>query len=108
LTIIYLFPRVTRAVPSPLVCIVVLTIISMALHLKLRTVGDMGAFPDRLPAFAFPQVPFSLDTLRIVLPYSAGIAVVGLLESLMTAAIVDDLTDTPSDKNRECRGQGIA
>ncbi|HDR8909185.1 SulP family inorganic anion transporter [Burkholderia multivorans] len=108
LAIIYLFPRITRTVPSPLVCILVLTIISVALHLKLRTVGDMGAFPDRLPAFALPQVPFSLDSLRIVLPYSAGIAVVGLLESLMTAAIVDDLTDTPSDKNRECRGQGIA
>lgn len=108
LAIIYLFPRVTRAVPSPLVCIVVLTAISMALHLKLRTVGDMGAFPDHLPVFALPQVPFALDTLRIVFPYSAAIAVVGLLESLMTAAIVDDFTDTPSDKNRECRGQGLA
>jgi len=108
LAIIYLFPRVTRAVPSPLVCIVVLTVISMLLHLKLPTVGDMGAFPDRLPAFALPQVPLTLETLRIVFPYSAAIAMVGLLESLMTAAIVDDFTDTPSDKNRECRGQGIA
>lgn len=98
----------TRAVPSPLVCIVVLTAISMALHLKLRTVGDMGTFPDHLPVFALPQVPLTLDTLRIVFPYSAAIAVVGLLESLMTAAIVDDFTDTPSDKNRECRGQGLA
>jgi SulP family sulfate permease len=68
----------------------------------------MGAFPDRLPMFAFPAVPFSLDTLRIVLPYSVAIAIVGLLESLMTAAIVDDYTDTSSDKNRECRGQGCA
>jgi SulP family sulfate permease len=74
----------------------------------LRTVGDMGAFPDRLPFFALPQVPFSFDTLRIIFPYSVAIALVGLLESLMTAAIVDDYTDTPSDKNRECRGQGCA
>jgi sulfate permease, SulP family len=108
LAIIYLLPRVTRAVPSPLVCIIVLTCVSMALHLQLRTVGDMGSFPDRLPVFALPQVPFSFDTLRIIFPYSIGIAVVGLLESLMTAAIVDDFTDTSSDKNRECRGQGCA
>lgn len=108
LAIIYLFPRVTRVVPSPLVCIIVLTAISMALHLELRTVGDMGAFPDRLPVFALPQVPLTLDTMRIIFPYSAAIAAVGLLESLMTAAIVDDFTDTPSDKNRECRGQGTA
>ncbi|MDR5740381.1 SulP family inorganic anion transporter [Caballeronia sp. LZ016] len=108
LAIIYLLPRVTKAVPSPLVCIIVLTAISMALHLQLGTVGDMGAFPDRLPVFGLPQVPFSLDTLRIVFPYSVAIAIVGLLESLMTAAIVDDYTDTPSDKDRECRGQGCA
>jgi SulP family sulfate permease len=108
LAIIYLLPRVTRAVPSPLVCIVVLTAISMALHLQVPTVGDMGAFPDRLPSFGLPQVPLTLDTLRIIFPYAAGVAVVGLLESLMTAAIVDDFTDTPSNKNRECRGQGIA
>ncbi|CAG4885725.1 SulP family inorganic anion transporter [Paraburkholderia gardini] len=108
LGIIYLFPRVTRAVPSPLVCIIVLTAISMALHLSLHTVGDMGSFPDELPVFSLPHVPFSFDTLRIIFPYSLGIAVVGLLESLMTAAIVDDFTDTSSDKNRECRGQGFA
>jgi len=108
LAIIYLLPRVTKAIPSPLVCIIVLTAIAMALHLQLRTVGDMGAFPDRLPFFALPQVPFSFDTLRIIFPYSVAIALVGLLESLMTAAIVDDYTDTPSDKNRECRGQGCA
>ncbi|GJG97536.1 SulP family inorganic anion transporter [Cupriavidus pauculus] len=108
LAIIYLLPRITRAVPSPLVCIVVMTAISMALQLDLRTVGDMGSFPDELPVFALPQVPFSLDTLRIIFPYSVSIAVVGLLESLMTASIVDDFTDTASDKNRECRGQGCA
>ncbi|MCO4865944.1 SulP family inorganic anion transporter [Cupriavidus sp. WGlv3] len=108
LAIIYLLPRVTTAVPSPLVCIIVLTGLSMALHLDLRTVGDMGAFPEELPALALPHVPLSLETLRIIFPYSVSIAVVGLLESLMTASIVDDFTDTPSDKNRECRGQGCA
>jgi SulP family sulfate permease len=108
LAIIYLLPRLTRAVPSPLVCIIVLTAISMAMHLKLPTVGDMGVFPNELPSLAFPGVPLSLETLRIVFPYSVSIAVVGLLESLMTATIVDDMTDTSSDKNQECRGQGCA
>ncbi|AMR78274.1 SulP family inorganic anion transporter [Cupriavidus nantongensis] len=108
LAIIYLLPRITTAIPSPLVCIIVLTGLSMALQLDLRTVGDMGAFPEELPVLAFPHVPLSLETLRIILPYSVSIAVVGLLESLMTASIVDDFTDTPSDKNRECRGQGCA
>ncbi|CAM4022857.1 Sodium-independent anion transporter [Bordetella tumbae] len=108
LAIIYLVPRLTKAVPSPLICIIVLTAISMTLHLDVPTVGDMGAFPDELPIFAFPEVPFSLDTLRIIFPYSVSIALVGLLESLMTASIVDDYTDTPSSKNRECRGQGCA
>jgi SulP family sulfate permease len=108
LAIIYLLPRVTRAVPSPLICIIVLTAISMALHLTLPTVGDMGAFPDRLPNVALPHVPLTFETLRIIFPYALAVAVVGLLESLMTAAIVDDFTDTASDKNRECRGQGIA
>lgn len=108
LAIIYLFPRLTRAIPSPLVCIVVLTAISMALGLSVRTVGDMGTFPDSLPTLALPQVPSSWETLRIILPYSVAIAVVGLLESLMTASIIDDFTDTASDKNRECRGQGLA
>jgi SulP family sulfate permease len=108
LAIIYLLPRLTKIVPSPLVCIIVLTIVSLALQLSVPTVGDMGAFPDRLPSWAFPQVPVTWETLSIIFPYSAAIAVVGLLESLMTAAIVDDLTDTPSDKNQECRGQGLA
>jgi SulP family sulfate permease len=108
LAIIYLLPRLTRAVPSPLVCIIVLTIIAVSLHLPVRTVGDMGAFPDTVPSFAWPAVPLNLETLRIIFPYSLAIAVVGLLESLMTAAIVDDFTDTASDKNRECRGQGVA
>lgn len=108
LAIIYLFPYITRAVPSPLVTIVVLTALSMLLGLDIRTVGDMGQLPDSLPVFLIPDVPLTFETLRIVFPVSATLAVVGLLESMMTASIIDDLTDTPSDKNRECVGQGIA
>ena len=108
LGIIYLLPRVTRALPSPLVNIVVLTVVVFALDLPVRRVGDMGALPESLPVFGFPNVPFNLETLRIVLPFSLKMAAVGLLESLLTAQIVDDLTDTPSDKRREAKGQGIA
>jgi SulP family sulfate permease len=108
LAIIYGLPYLTRAVPSPLVAIVVLTGMSMALGLDIRTVGDMGQLPDSLPAFLLPNVPLNLETLQIILPYSVTLMVVGLLESLMTATIVDDLTDTKSDKNRECVGQGVA
>ncbi|MAB12682.1 SulP family inorganic anion transporter [Parvibaculum sp.] len=108
LGIIYLFPRLTKAVPSPLICIIVLTAVTLYFGFDLRTVGDMGELPDSLPVFLLPQIPLTLDTLLIILPYSAGVAAVGLLESLMTASIIDDLTDTPSDKNRECIGQGIA
>jgi sulfate permease, SulP family len=108
LAIIYLFPYVNRTIPSPLVCIAGLTALSMLAGLDVRTVGDMGALPDSLPMFLLPQVPLTLDTLRIILPYAVPLAIVGLLESLMTATIVDDLTDSPSDKTRECTGQGIA
>jgi len=111
LAIIYLFPRlpmVGKLLPSPLVCILVLTAISVYMGLHIRTVGDMGSLPDSLPIFMWPDVTLNLNTLLIVLPYSAAMAVVGLLESMMTATIVDDLTDTSSDKSRECKGQGIA
>lgn len=108
LGIIYLFPYVTKAVPSPLVCIVVLTALSIWFGFDVRTVGDMGELPSTLPIFLIPQIPFNVETLLIILPYSVAVAAVGLLESLMTAQIVDDLTDTPSDKNRECIGQGVA
>lgn len=111
LGIIYLFPLlpgVGKLLPSPLVCIVVLTGVAMYLNLDIRTVGDMGELPDTLPIFLWPDVPLNLETLMIILPYSVGLAVVGLLESMMTATIVDDLTDTTSDRNRECKGQGIA
>jgi len=112
LAIIYGLPRLIKTVPSPLVCIIALTALSMAFGWGesglLRTVGDMGELPDTLPIFLFPDIPFNLETLLIILPYSLPLAVVGLLESLMTATIVDDLTDSPSDKNRECAGQGVA
>jgi SulP family sulfate permease len=108
LGIIYLFPYITKAVPSPLVNIVVLTAVAMWLGLDIRTVGDMGQLPDSLPFFLWPEVPLTLETLKIIFPVAATLATVGLLESMMTAAIVDDLTDTSSNKNRECVGQGIA
>ncbi|MFA7555841.1 MAG: SulP family inorganic anion transporter [Spongiibacteraceae bacterium] len=111
LGIIYLFPYlpvIGKTIPSPLICIVSLTIVSMLLGLDIRTVGDMGELPDTLPIFLWPDVPLNFETLQIIFPYAAGLAVVGLLESMMTATIVDDLTDTSSDKNRECKGQGIA
>lgn len=108
LLIIYILPRFTKAVPSPLICIIVLTVASMLLKLNLRTVGDMGHLPDSLPAFALPQVSFNMETLLIILPYSITLTCVGLLESLMTATVVDDLTFSSSNKNQECRGQGIA
>ena len=108
LAIIYLLPMVTKAIPSPLVTIVVLTAIAMWLNLDVRTVGDMGELPDSLPVFLIPDIPLNFETLAIIFPYSMTLMVVGLLESMMTATIVDDLTDTPSDKRRECIGQGTA
>ncbi|MBH1755636.1 sodium-independent anion transporter [Stenotrophomonas maltophilia] len=111
LGIIYLYPyvpKIGKLIPSPLVCIIVLTVVAISVGLDIRTVGDMGQLPDTLPVFLWPDVPLTFETLAIIFPYSAALAVVGLLESMMTATIVDDLTDTPSDKNRECKGQGIA
>jgi SulP family sulfate permease len=111
LGIIYLFPYVPKLgqlIPSPLVCILVLTGVYMYTGMDIRSVGDMGELPDTLPIFLWPDVPLTLETLAIIFPYAAALAVVGLLESMMTATIVDDLTDTTSDKNRECKGQGVA
>ena len=108
LAIIYGLPYLTKAVPSPLVTIVVLTAFSIGMGLDIRTVGDMGELPSSLPVFLLPDVPLNWDTFMIILPYSATLMVVGLLESLMTATIVDDMTDTKSDKSRECVGQGVA
>jgi len=108
LAIIYLFPRLTTALPSPLVTIIVLTALVYVMGWDVRTVGDMGQLPDTLPVFLIPDIPLTFETLQIILPYSIAVAVVGLLESLMTQQIVDDLTDTGSDRNQECIGQGLA
>lgn len=101
-------PRITTAVPAPLVAIVVLGLGGVALGITVPTVGDMGALPDALPTIGLPSVPFNLDTLSIIAPYAFTLAFVGLLESLLTAQLIDDITDTRSDKDRESRGQGIA
>ncbi|UUZ81756.1 SulP family inorganic anion transporter [Paenibacillus sp. P26] len=106
--IIYLLPRVTKAVPSALVAIIVMTVIAVLTGADVRTVGDMGEIRQASPFFHLPEVPFSLDMLLTVLPYSLALAVVGITESLLTATLVDELTETKSDKNREIRGQGIA
>jgi SulP family sulfate permease len=108
LAIIYALPRLTTAIPSPLVSILILSAVSISLGLPVHTVADMGELPSGLPGFALPQVPLTLETLKIIAPYSAAMAAVGLLESLLTAQIVDDMTGTDSYKRYECRGQGIA
>lgn len=101
-------PKLGKILPSPLVTIVALTVISVMMGLDVRTVGDMGELPDTLPMFLLPDIPLNLHTLWIILPYALSLSAVGLLESLMTATIVDEMTDTTSDKNQECKGQGVA
>jgi SulP family sulfate permease len=108
LAVIVLLPRLTTAIPAPLVAIVVLTVLTVAAPLSVPTVGDEGDLPDSLPSLLWPDVPFTVETLRIVAPYALAVALVGLLESLMTAKLVDEITDTPSDKTREAWGQGVA
>ena len=108
LAIIYLLPRITKVIPSPLVAIVVLTIVTVAAQIVVPTVGDQGELPDTLPSWFLPDVPFTFETLRIIAPFAFAMALVGLLESLMTAKLVDDITDTHSDKTRESWGQGAA
>ena len=108
LAMIYLIPKVTIAIPSPLIAIIVLSALSIWLDAPVNTVSDMGELPEGLPFFALPDVPLTWDTLRIIAPYAATMAAVGLLESLLTAQIVDDMTHTGSDKRRESAGQGIA
>lgn len=111
LGIIYLFPyipKIGKVLPSPLVTIVVLTIFVYFIGWDVRNVGDMGELPDTLPIFLLPEIPLNFETLSIIFPYSFALAIVGLLESFMTATIIDDLTDTKSNKQTEARGQGIA
>ncbi|MFF5082051.1 SulP family inorganic anion transporter [Actinoplanes sp. NPDC000266] len=108
LAIIWFLPKLTTAVPAPLVAIVVLTVFTLVAHVAVPTVGDEGKLPDSLPVLGLPDVPFTFDTLKTIAPYALGIALVGLMESLMTAKLVDDITDTRSDKTRESWGQGVA
>ena len=108
LAIIYIFPRFTKVVPSPLVAIIVITVFAVMTGSGVRTIGDMGELTQSLPFFLIPDIPLNFETLQIIFPYSLSIAIVGLVESLLTASIVDDMTDTTSDKNKEARGQGIA
>ncbi|MFC7401685.1 SulP family inorganic anion transporter [Citricoccus sp. GCM10030269] len=108
LALIFLVPRLTSAVPAPLVSIIVVTLLAIVIQMSVPTVGDKGELPDALPVFLLPAVPFTLETLQIIAPYALAMAAVGLLESLMTAKLVDDITDTGSDKSREAMGQGGA
>ena len=108
LVIIYLVPYLTRAIPSPLICILILTAISIGFDLPVLTVADLGKLPDSLPIFAWPEVPMTFETLGIIAGPALAIAMVGMLESMMTASVVDDQTNTQSDKNRECTGLGLA
>src|SRR3954451_1645917 len=108
IAVIVFLPRVTRAVPAPLVTIVALTLVTVLAAVAVPTVGDEGKLPDSLPTLFVPNVPLSLETLRIIGPYALAMALVGLLESLMTAKLVDDVTDTRSHKTREAWGQGAA
>ena len=108
IAIIYLFPRLTKVIPSPIVAIIVITVIVFITKMKVPALGDMGEVTTRLPRFLIPNVPFNLEILKIVLPYSLSLSIVGLVESLLTAQLVDERTDTNSNKNKECVGQGIA
>ncbi len=108
LMIVYTVPRFVKAIPAPLIAIVILTAITFIFDIKLKTIGDLGSITQSLPNFLLPNVPFTIETLKIIFPYALALALVGLMESLMTAQIVDDMTDTKSNKNQEARGQGIA
>ncbi len=111
LAIIYLFPylpKIGKSIPSPLICIIVLSCLALFLGADMRTVNDLGTFPDTLPIFLIPQIPLNFETLSIILPYSITLATVGLLETMMTTTVVDEVTQTQSDKHKECRGQGFA
>lgn len=111
LAIIYLFPyipKIGKAIPSPLICIVVLSALALLLGADMRTVSDLGQFPDTLPVFLLPEIPLNLETLQIILPYSFTLATVGLLESMMTTTVIDEVTGTEGDRHQECRGQGVA
>ena len=111
LAAIYLFPyipKIGKAIPSPLVCIIVLSLLALLLGSDMRTVSDLGQFPDTLPIFLIPNIPLNLDTLLIILPYALTLATVGLLETMMTTTVINEVTQTEGDRHQECRGQGVA
>lgn len=111
LGVVYLFPyipKIGQLIPSPLVCIIVLSLGALFLGADMRTVSDLGKFPDTLPLFLIPDIPLNLDTLKIIFPYAITLATVGLLETMMTTTIVNEVTQTEGDRHKECRGQGIA
>ncbi|NNH88298.1 SulP family inorganic anion transporter [Acinetobacter terrae] len=111
LAIIYLFPylpKIGKAIPSPLICIVVLSLLAILLGGDMRTVSDLGQFPDTLPIFLIPEIPLNLETLAIIFPYSITLATVGLLETMMTTTVINEVTGTEGDRHQECRGQGLA
>ena len=108
LILVYAVPRFFTAIPAPLIAIVVMTTVALLSGVKLQTIEDLGTMPSSLPMFFLPDIPLNLETLKIILPYSLALSVVGLLESLLTSQVLDDMTDTSSNKNREACGQGIA
>ena len=108
IALVYLIPYVVKGIPSPLITVVILTIVAIYSGINLSTVGDMGSISTTLPTFLLPDIPLNIETLKIILPYSLALAIVGLMESLMTAQLLDEMTDTDSNKDVEARGQGIA
>ena len=108
IVIIYLFPYLTTTIPSTLIAVIVVTAIAILGHVDVRTIGDMGTITATLPPFHIPDVPLTIDTFLIVLPYSFSLAIVGLSETLLTSKVIDEMTDSQGDRNRECRGLGIA
>nr|WP_265523049.1 SulP family inorganic anion transporter [Oerskovia sp. JB1-3-2] len=108
IAIMVFMPRLTKVVPAPLVAIVLLTVVTVAAAIAVPTVGDEGELPDSLPSLLVPDVPFTLETFQIIAPFALAMALVGILESLLTAKLVDDVTDTHSNKTREAWGQGAA
>ncbi|OTG82805.1 sodium-independent anion transporter [Acinetobacter sp. ANC 5054] len=111
LAIIYLFPyipKIGKAIPSPLICIIVLSVLALLFGSDMRTVSDLGHFPDTLPIFLIPEIPLNFETLQIIFPYSITLATVGLLETMMTTTVINEVTGTEGDRHQECRGQGLA
>ncbi|ALC05836.1 hypothetical protein CDES_07115 [Corynebacterium deserti GIMN1.010] len=108
IAIMLIWPRLTPAIPAPLIVIVVLTAVVWVFDIAIPNVSDQGELPSSLPQFLLPNVPFTLETLRIIAPYAFGMALVGLMESLLTAKLVDDITEVHSNKTREAAGQGVA